>query len=348
VEFAKLLPDAPVYTSFFHSGRFSRRLEPARVHTWPLQRIFGPSDRFRAFLPFYPIWFTALDLRRYDLVLSSSIAFSHAVRTRPGALHVSYVYTPLRYAWDLDAYLDKSSWSLASRFAARTVRPVLQRWDVATAKRPDVVVAISSEVRERIARLWGRESELIFPPVDVGGIPLSMRDDGYLLIAARLLAYRRVDLAIAAANRLGRELVIVGDGPERARLEALAGPSVRFLGRVDQPTLVDLFSRCHAYLVPGIEDFGIAPVEAMAAGKPVVAIRAGGPRDTVVDGVTGVFFGRQDVGDLVEAIERLDDLTFDPIAIRAHAESFDTSVFRRRWRELFVRLGVDPSVYSAE
>jgi glycosyltransferase involved in cell wall biosynthesis len=345
-EFADLLPTARMHTSFFHTGRFSGRIDPARVHTWPIQRLIGPSDRFRSFLPLYPPWFSMLDLRAYDLVVSSSIAFTHAVRTRTDALHVSYVYTPMRYAWDLDAYLDKSSLSMPSRFAARTVRPLLRRWDVATASRPDIVVAISTEVRERIARLWGRDSEIIFPPVDVPAIPLSTRDDGYLLVAARMLAYRRLDLAVKAANRLGRELVVVGDGPERGRLEALGGASVRFVGRVDRPSLIDLFSRCHAYLVPGIEDFGIAPVEAMAAGKPVIAIRAGGPRDTVLEDVTGVFFDRQDVDALVEGIERLDDLNLDPATIRAHAETFDASVFRRRWRELFARYGVDPSLYA--
>jgi glycosyltransferase involved in cell wall biosynthesis len=344
-EFADLLPGAPMYTSFFHAGRFGDRIDPARVRTWPIQRLIGPSDRFRSLLPLYPPWFSMLNLREYDLVVSSSIAFTHAVRTRRDALHVSYVYTPVRYAWDLDSYLAKSSLRLPSRLAARTVRPLLQRWDVAAAGRPDVVVAISTEVRERIARLWGRDAEIIFPPVEVTSIPLSARDDGYLLVAARMLAYRRLDLAVAAASRLGRELVVVGDGPERGRLEALAGPSVRFVGRVDRPTLIDLFSRCHAYLVPGIEDFGIAPVEAMAAGKAVVSIRAGGPRDTVIEGVTGVFVDGQSVEALIDGIERLDRLSFDPAAIRAHAEEFDVSVFRRRWRELFARYGVDPSLY---
>ena len=347
VEFANLLPCADVHTSFFHAARFGDRIDPARVHTWPIQRLTGPTERFRSFLPLYPPWFSLLDLRAYDLVLSSSIAFTHAVRTSPRALHVSYVYTPMRYAWDLDAYLDGSSLSLAARIAARTVRPVLRRWDVATAKRPDVIVAISTEVQERIAHRWGRDSEIIFPPVDVTNIPLSESDDGFLLVAARMLAYRRLDLAVEAANLLGRELVVVGDGPERARLEAAAGPTVTFLGWVDRPRLVDLFTRCHAYLVPGIEDFGIAPVEAMAAGKPVVSIRAGGPRDTVLDGVTGVFFEHQEAADLAEAIRRVDVLTFDPRVIRAHAATFDVSVFRRRWRELFVRFGVDPSLYSA-
>jgi glycosyltransferase involved in cell wall biosynthesis len=348
IELASLLPGAEVHTSFFHDGRFAASIRPDRVRMWPLQRLLGPTERFRSLLPLYPVWFSLLDLRSADLVVSSSIAFTHAVRTRKGALHISYVYTPMRYAWDLDTYLTGSSLGTTSRIAARTLQPMLRRWDQMTAGRPDELVAISETVRERIKRLWGRESELIYPAVETAQIPVSSEDDGYLLVAARMLAYRRLDLAVAAATRLGRELMVVGDGPERARLESIGGPTVHFLGRVDRPTLIDLFARCSAYIVPGIEDFGIAPVEAMAAGKPVIGIRAGGVAETVIDGETGVLFDEPDVRSVVEAIEQLDGLTLDPGVIRRRAEAFDTAVFRQRWRELFARLGVDPSLYSRE
>lgn len=346
IELAHLLPSATVHTTFFDAARFGDRIDPDRVRTWPLQHIPGAERRFRAFLPLYPVWFSLLDLRSHDLVVSSSVAFSKAVRTRPDAVHISYVYTPMRYAWDLDTYLAGSSFSLPSRLAARTLRPLLRTWDRATAQRPTHVVAISRTVQERIQRLWHREPELIYPPVDTSAIPVSTQDDGFLLVAARMLAYRRLDLAVAAATRMGRELVVVGDGPEERRLHAMAGPTVRFLGRVDRAALVDLFGRCHAYVVPGIEDFGIAPVEAMAAGKPVVGYGAGGVAETVIDGFTGVLFGRADVDSLCLAIERMDGIAFDRATIRRRAEEFDTEVFRARWRELFARFGVDPSLYS--
>ncbi|HSW42541.1 MAG TPA: glycosyltransferase [Patescibacteria group bacterium] len=346
IEFARLLPHAPVYTSFFDSARFGDRIDPGRVRTWPLQHLRGAERRFRSLLPLYPVWFSLLDLRSQDFVLSSSVAFSKAVRTRRGAVHVSYVYTPMRYAWDLDTYLAGSSYSLPSRLAARTLRPFLRAWDRSTAQRPTHVVAISQTVRDRVRNLWGRDAEVVYPPVATDEIRLGTVDDGFLLVAARFLAYRRIDLAVAAATALGRELVVVGDGPESARLRASAGPTVRFLGRVDRPTLVDLFARCHAYLVPGVEDFGIAPVEAMAAGKPVIAFRSGGATETVVEGRTGLFFERQEVASLAEAIERLDGLVFAPAVIRARAEEFDSAVFRRSWRHLLVRLGVDPAVLA--
>jgi glycosyltransferase involved in cell wall biosynthesis len=346
IELANLLPAADVHTSFFHPGRFAENIQPSRVRAWPIQRLVGPTERFRSFLPLYPAWFSLLDLRMADLVVSSSIAFTHAVRTRRGAMHVSYVYTPMRYAWDLDTYLAGSSLGAISRLAARTAGPILRHWDKATAGRPDVVVAISETVRERIRQLWGRDSDLIYPAVETAPIPVSSRDDGYLLVAARLLAYRRIDLAVAAATRLQKDLVVVGDGPERAKLESMAGKTVRFLGRVDRDRLIDLFARCHAYVVPGIEDFGIAPVEAMAAGKPVIGIKAGGVAETVLDGATGVLFDRPKVDSMVEAIERLDAMHLDQYTIRARAEQFDVAVFREKWRRLFEKLGVDPSLYS--
>ena len=347
IELARLLPTATVETTFFDRARFGDRIHPSRVRTWPLQRLLGPTPHFRALLPLYPLWFPALDLRSARLVVSSSTHFAKGVRTSRRALHATYIHSPMRYAWDLDTYLAGSSYSVASRLGARVVKPLLQAWDRRTARWPDVVVCNSRLVQDRIRRLWGREAEIIHPPVDTAEIPLAAADDGFLLVAARLLAYRRVDLAIEASVRLGRELVVVGDGPERRRLERSAGPTVRFLGHVDRPTLLELFARCHAYVLPGVEDFGIAPVEAMAAGKPVVAFRAGGALETVAEGRTGVFFDRAAPDALAEAIERLDATRFDPAGIRAHAEVFDTAVFRARWRDLFARSGVDPRLYSA-
>jgi glycosyltransferase involved in cell wall biosynthesis len=202
-------------------------------------------------------------------------------------------------------------------------------------------------VRRRIREFWHRDAEVIHPPVDVSGIPVGTVDDGFLLVAARLLAYRRVDLAVEASNRVGQPLVVVGDGPERRSLEAIAGPQVRFLGRVDRPVLLDLLGRCHAYLVPGVEDFGIAPVEAMAAGRPVVAYRGGGAVETVVEGETGLFFDEASAAALGAAIRALDRVRFDPAAIRRHAETFDAAVFRERFGRLLADHGVASTVLSS-
>jgi glycosyltransferase involved in cell wall biosynthesis len=348
IEFARLLPDAAIETTFFDEPVYGARIAPSRVHTWPLQRIKRLAGKFRALLPLYPLYFSTLDLRDAELVISSSVAFSKAVRTSSRTLHVSYVYTPIRYAWDLELYLAGSSFSLFSRVAAQTIRPLLQRWDLATAGRPDVIVAISATVQERIERIWGRSSEVIYPPVDVAQFTVTPDHDGYLLIAARLLAYRRVELAVQACSRLNLPLVVIGDGPERPRLVAMAGPTIRFEGNVDQATLIARFERCRAYIVPGIEDFGIAPVEAQAAGKPVVAFDGGGARETVVEGVTGLFFREATVESLIEALGRLEDVSWDPQVIRQHSEEFAVGIFHRRWRDLLDRLGVDPSLVNRE
>jgi len=347
IELAGLLPGSEVITSFMEP-EFRARLAGHPIRTWPLQRILGATKRYRSLLPLYPLWFGGLDLRDRDLVVSSSSAFAKAARTRPGALHVAYIHAPMRYAWDLETYLAGSSLSPVTRLAAATVRPWLRRWDRETAMRPDVLVANSGAVRDRIRRFWGREAEVIHPPVRLDGIHVSDRDEGFLLVAARLLAYRRIDLAVAAANRLRRELVVVGNGPEATRLRALGGPTVRFTGRLERAALLDLFARCHAYVVPGEEDFGMAPVEAMGAGKPVVALRAGGALETVVDGATGTLFDAPTVESLVAGIERMDSISVDRAAIRAHAGRFGVAIFRRRFVELLRRLGVDRSLYLAD
>jgi glycosyltransferase involved in cell wall biosynthesis len=347
LELAAMLPGADVLTSFMDPV-YRSRLANHRIRTWPLDRVAVARRRYRTFLPLYPLWFEGAGARSYDLVVSSSSAFAKGVRTRNGALHVAYIHAPMRYAWDLDTYLVGSSSGGLVRVGAGVLRPWLRRWDRRTSHRPDVLIANSATVAERIRNFWDRTAEVIHPPVAVESIQQSSRDDGFLLVAARLLRYRRVDLAIGAAKELDRELVVVGDGPELAGLRAAAGSRTRFLGHIARPELIDLFQRCHAYVVPGEEDFGIAPVEAMAAGKPVVAFRAGGARETVVDGTTGVFFDEPTLDSIVDAIRRLDGLTADPAAIRAHAEQFAPSVFRRKIAAVLKRHNVDPALYRSD
>ena len=339
IEFADFFPEAPIYTSFFDAARFGDRIQSSRVRAWPLQRLLGPTRHFRGFLPAYAAYFSTLDVGAPDLLISSSIAFTKAIPTRPRTTHVSYVYTPMRYAWDLDNYLQGSSYPLVARLAARTIRPLLRRWDVHTSKRPDVVVAISETVRQRIKSHWERDSEVIYPPVATDEIAMSSQSEDFYLVAARLLSYRRIDLAVRACTTLNRRLIVVGDGPERGRLESLAGPSVSFRGHLDRSELLRLFAACRGYLVPGEEDFGIAPVEAMAAGKPVVALRAGGAAETVVEDLTGTFFDKPELPEIIEALQRHERITFDPQAMRDRAEIFSAENFRRNWRDLLSRLG---------
>lgn len=331
IELANLMPDAPVFTSFFDADRFGDRIAPERIRSWALSRLTPAPSHFRALFPLYAGYFASLKVDA-DIVVSSSIAFTKAVRTRRDAFHVSYVYTPMRYAWDLDTYLAGSSYSFAVRAAARAIRPAMRAWDRSTAQRPDSLIAISHTVRRRIEKLWHRAvDDVIYPPVPVHEIDLSDRDEGFYLVAARLLAYRRIDLVVQACTRLHRPLVVVGDGPERAKLERLAGHSVTFRGHVSRQELLRLMRNCHAYVVPGVEDFGIAPVEAMAAGKPVIAYRGGGVTETVVEGTTGLFFASHSVESLSAALIEREQVKFDPHTIRRQATLFAAPAFRSRW-----------------
>lgn len=345
VELANLLPSARIFTTFFDPQRFGDRIDPARVHAWRLSGHFDVRH-FRALLPLYPAYFSALDLRDYDLVVSSSSAFAKAVRTSRRHIHVAYIHAPMRFAWQFREYQEASSVMRPALFAGNLLSGPLRTWDRRTSRQPDLLVANSQTVRDRIRRWWGRDAEVVYPPVDVDEIQLSTSSDGYLLIAARLLGYRRVDLAVDAATATGRRLVVVGDGPERRTLERRAGPSVTFEGFVPRARLIQLFANCAAYLVAGEEDFGIAAVEAMAAGKPVVALNRGGTAETVVDGVSGVLFDDQSVGGLCAALERLDGLDLDPQAIRANTERFSRSAFRIAFCNLLVRVGADPSLLA--
>lgn len=329
----QLYPGAPVYTSMYWPNGM-----PPAYRTWDIRVSFIDRlplihRRHQAYLLLYPSAFESLDLGGYDLILSNKSGFCHGVRPPDGALHICYCLTPTRYVWGFDDYATREGLSPALRLALRPALRHLRAWDRAAAERVHHFVAISSEVQRRIARFYGRDSVVIYPPVDTARFHPASAPDDYYLTVGRLIPYKRVDLAVRACSQLGRPLVVGGDGRDRARLQALAGPSVRFVGRVPQADLPDLMARARAFIFPGLEDFGIAPVQAMAAGRPVIAYAGGGALDYVIDGLTGMLFREQTAEALADAIRRFESLTFDSGAIRKHAESFDRSVFERRLKE---------------
>jgi glycosyltransferase involved in cell wall biosynthesis len=296
LELARAFPGAPLYTSLYRPESTFAEFRGFDIRTSPLQH--APVDRrFRALLPLYPAAFRAFGTLDADVVVSSSSGWAHGVRTKPGSVHVVYCHAPARWLYETDRYVTDS----AGRRMAAPLFGALRTWDQRAAARADVYVANSENTREKIARAYGRESTLIPPPVDVDRFTPSPRGTR-LLVVSRLIAYKRVDLAVQAATRLGIGLDVVGEGPELAALRSLAGPEVTFHGRAPDATVTELMQHCAAFLLPGKEDFGITPVEAQAAGKPVVAFAAGGALETVLDGVTGVFFQEASVDALVEAI----------------------------------------------
>ncbi len=336
--FCELFPDAPLFTLLHVPGSVSPTIENRRITTSFLQRFPGIESRYRYLLPLFPWAIERFDLQGYDLILSASHCVVKGVRVPAGALHLCFCFTPMRYVWDLyrDYFGERAG--RAARLLMPPVAAALRRWDRATAKRVHHFVAISRFVAERIRRCYGRAADVIYPPVDIRRFRLAEEPGEFYLMVSALTPYKRVDLALTAVNRLGVRLVVVGSGPEEVRLRALAGPTVKLLGWRSDDEVSELYARCRALLFPSVEDFGIAPLEAMASGRPVIALGHGGARETVVplnDGAeapSGVFFAEQTVESLVEAIRRFEANAhrFDPKALRAHAEAFDRPLFKER------------------
>jgi glycosyltransferase involved in cell wall biosynthesis len=335
--FAELFPTADLYTLLHVPGSVAPAIENRRIVTSFIQRLPQAERRYRHYLPLFPAAVRAFDLRGYDLVLSSSHAVAKGVRVPAGALHVCYCFTPMRYVWDLyDDYFGPRA-GLAARVLMPPVAAWLRRWDRRTAAGVHQFVAISRFVAARIRRAYGRDADVIYPPVDVSRFRVDEAPGEFYLVVSALTPYKRVDLAVEACNRLGRRLVIVGTGPEDRRLRAMAGPTVELLGWRDDAQTAELYTRCRALLFSPLEDFGITPLEAMAAGRPVIAFGAGGARETVVppgegEPPTGLFFEHQTVEALVDAIRRFEASAhqFEPKALRRRAEAFDRPLFRER------------------
>jgi len=328
--FCELYPDADLFTLLHARGTVSPVIERHRIRTSFIQHLPDAARRYRQYLPLFPAAIGRFDLSGYDLILSSSHCVAKGVPTPPDAVHLCYCYTPMRYIWDqYDEYFAPGRASPAVRAAMNVARGPLQRWDLRTARNPHRFVAISENVRERIARIYGRPSDLIYPPVDAARFVPATGPGEYALVVSALVPYKRVDLAVEAFTRTGEPLVVVGSGPEADRLRAMAGPNVRFAGWVGDADLPEYYARCKALVFPGEEDFGIVPLEAMASGRPVVAFARGGALETVKEGLTGVLFREQTVDALLEAVRRLDRAVPDPSAIRAFAAKFDRPIFKR-------------------
>lgn len=331
--FHRMFPDAPVFTTVHRKDLLPAEFGELDVRPSFLQRLPGATRHYQKLLPLMPLAFEQFDLTGYDLVLSSAHACAKGVVTRPETVHVSYTHTPMRYAWDLYHSYQATVNPLLRPLSAALLGN-LRQWDVLAANRVDRFVANSREVARRIHKHYRRTAEVVPPPIDVDRFqpaPASQIGD-HLLVLSRLVPYKRVDLAVQAANVTGMPLKIIGDGPLYAELKAMAKPNVQFLGHLSDSDVAAEMARCKALVFGAFEDFGIVPLEAQAAGRPVVAFGAGGALETVVDGVTGVFFSEQKTDSLVLALKRLAHLDFEPASIRRHAERFAFEAFASRMR----------------
>lgn len=330
-----LFPDAPVYTSMYDPGVMPRAYRAWDIRVSFMNRLPFVYRRHQLFLPLYRYAFESFDLSGYDVILSITSAFAHGIRKPPAAQHFCYCLTPARFLWQYDEYVMHESVNGVARTFLPGMVSSLREWDRRAAQNVNEFIAISHEVQRRIASCYGRESCIVYPPVDVSAFhiapPAELGD--FFLIISRLIPYKRIDLAIEAFNRTGLPLIIAGDGRDRERLQARANSNIKFLGRVSDRERLDLMARCKAFVFPGQEDFGITPLEANAAGRPVIAYGGGGALDTIIQGMNGVLFHTATAEALIESINTFDVANFDPRQIRAHAEQFDTRVFQDALRE---------------
>ena len=336
---AELFPVADVFTLLHTPGSVPKGIEAHRIHTSYLQDIPGARTRHRHFLPLFPNAIERFDLSGYELVISSSHCVAKGVRIPSGARHLSYVHAPMRYMWDLfDDYFGPGRASPAVRTAARVLRPRFQEWDRHSARGVDRFVANSHHIARKIARLYGRSAEVVHPPVEVErftSLPLEGGGQGgYFLWMGALAPYKRVDLAIEAFRRNGQQLWIAGGGQEAERVRHSLPPNVRWLGHVGDDELPSLYRNARALIFPGEEDFGITPLEAQAAGRPVIALARGGALETVLP-ETGILFEPQTVDALVDAISSFDDFEekrFSAQRARENAQRFNREAFQQAMR----------------
>ena len=323
-------PEAPTFTLLYDKERLGQTFGHREIRTSFLQNIPFAQKKTRWLLPLMPSATEAYDLSEFDVIVSSSSAFSKGVIAPNHALHISYCHTPTRYLWsDTHSYVEDLH---APKFIKRLLPPILSRlrtWDQLAAQRVDHFIANSDTVARRIEKYYKRESQVITPPVNTHEFSISERPKNYFLAGGRIVSYKRFDLIIYAFNNLNLPLKIFGIGPASQELQRKAGDNIEFLGRVSDDERARLFADSIAYIHPQEEDFGITPVESMAAGRPVIAYRKGGATETVIDHVTGVFFDHQEWESLADAVMHFDEKKFDSIAIRKHAQQYSLERFQK-------------------
>ncbi|MBN2542788.1 glycosyltransferase [bacterium] len=330
----ELYPEADVYTLIHEPARLPDNFKTWKIHESPYTSLIPFRNKiYKGLLPAYPMLIEQFDFRKYDIVISSSYLFAKGVLTPSTTCHICYCHTPMRQAWELyHTYKEHYGKGLLSIYYTKVFH-YIRLWDIASKNRVDYFIANSKTVRNRIKKYYRREAEVIFPPVDTHKFSISVNVDDYYLCLSRLVPYKRTDLAVRAFNKLGKKLVVAGDGPELKKLKKIAKKNIEFVGSVSDDEKGKLLSKCNALIFPGLEDFGIVPVEAQASGRPVIAYRGGGALETVEENKTGVFFNEFTPDSLVSAVHKLAKLQFEPEEIRNLSFRFDRKVFLHKFRQ---------------
>ena len=338
-ELYRMLPTSSLFATVAFRNCMPPLIENVDVQTSWMQNLPQINKYYRLYFLLYPFAVASMDLSKYDLVLSSSSSYAKGIKTDRDAIHVCYCHTPMRWVWSYKKYSEKESFGFTRGFLLPILIRGLKYWDEEASRQPDHFVANSKVVAERIRRAYGRSAEVIHPPIDTERFHASDEREDYYVILSRLVSYKRIDVAIRACTERNIKLIVIGDGTDRKRLEALAGPSITFLGRAPDEVVEHCVSRCRALIFPGEEDFGMAPLEVAAAGRPTIAYRAGGAIETIVENETGLFFDHQTSEDLGEAIRRFERQDWYPDDLMQHSKNFSVQVFQDRFRSFLRRIG---------
>ncbi len=342
----RLFPKADLHSTLAAQDRLPEDLRYATIKTTWMQQLPALHRYYRHYFMLYPFAIESLNLLNYDLIVTNCFGYAKGVKKRPDAVHVCYCHSPMRWIWRYEDYVARESFGGFKKSILPVMLAGLKQWELRASRRPDYFIAKSKTVAQRIMDAYHREAVVIPPPIDVDGFKVSDDYQDYYLVISRLVAYKRIDLAIEACNKLKRKLVIIGDGPDRKRLERIAGPSVMILGIQPDEVVKKFMSHCCALLYPGDDEFGMIPLEVNAAGRPVIAYRGGGAIETVIEGETGLFFDLPGKYSLADTIRRFERHSWSQSTLRSHAEKFDYKVFASRFVDF---LGsVMPSVMREE
>ncbi len=325
------LPEADLCTTLVVPEKLSPYLGQLDAKTTWMQMLPAKAKLYRHYFLFYPMAVESASMESYDLIVSSCCGYAKGVKRGPNAVHVCYCHNPMRWVWRFPEYMAREKFSTPTKLALRLMVDGLKQWEIRASMRPDYYIANSHIVANRLKSAFGVEATVIEPPIVTSRFSISRKTEDYYLILSRLVPYKRIDLAVEACTRTGRRLVVVGDGSDRKRLMDIAGPTITFLGRQPDGEVNRLASQCRALIFPGEEDFGMAPLEVNAAGRPVVAYGAGGATETIIEGMNGVLFREQTADALVHALERCESQEWDSSAIRRHALRYDINIFKERF-----------------
>ncbi len=327
---SQIYPEAPIYTSIYQPAKTFPELRSKRIITHPFNNLIKSEKVFKQLYPLWFFYFNQLNLSAYDMILSSSTYLAKFISHKSTSKHICYMHSPFRFLWKRNSYSDESlPYNKAAIRLIDTLTPHLRKIDFSLTQRIDGLITNSQNMANHIKSVYQKEAEIIHPPVNIEEYYIQEPQDYYLCVS-RLMSYKKIDLAILACNQLNKKLIIVGEGPERQKWEKMAGPTVHFVGRVNDATLKNYYATCKALIFPGIEDFGMVPIEVQASGRPVIAYRAGGVLETVIENQTGIFFDQQNVESLVQAIIQFEKSVFVSSEIRASVQRFDFSEFKSK------------------